>query len=66
MKQVIAIIRPYLAEKGPRELAAGPTRSVQLAKSKDLEDRRIRQYSAGEFKISLYQLEILMWVEDFA
>ncbi len=68
MKQVIAIVRPYLAEKVLEKPAARAARSAGGARSQGLwsSEDYLDEYRAGEFEsVFLPKVEILMWVEDF-
>ena len=68
MKQVIAIVRPYLAEKVLDNLRLAPLEALALREVKGFGRQKnyLDEYRANEFEsVFLPKIEILMWVDDF-
>jgi nitrogen regulatory protein PII len=68
MKQVIAIVRPYLAEKVLENLKLAPLEALAVREVKGFGRQKnyLDEYKAGEFEsVFLPKVEISMWVEDF-
>lgn len=68
MKQVIAIIRPYLAEKVLENLRLAPLEALAVREVKGFGRQKsyLDEYRSGEFEsLFLPKVEILMWVDDF-
>ena len=68
MKQVIAIVRPYLAEKVLENLRLAPLEALAVREVKGFGRQKnyLDEYRAGEFEsVFLPKVEILMWVDDF-
>jgi nitrogen regulatory protein P-II 1 len=67
MKQVIAIIRPYLAEKLLDHLKLAPLEALQVSEVKGFGRQKsyLDQYSSTEFSLSfLPKVEVTLWVDD--
>lgn len=68
MKQVIAIVRPYLAEKVLENLRLAPLEALAVREVKGFGRQKnyLDEYRTGEFEsVFLPKVEILMWVDDF-
>ena len=68
MKQVIAIVRPYLAEKVLENLRLAPLEALAIREVKGFGRQKnyLDEYRAGEFEsVFLPKVEISMWVDDF-
>lgn len=67
MKQVIAIVRPYLAERVIENLRLAPLEAliVQEVKGHGRQKSYLKDYSESEYDLAfLPKVEITMWVED--
>ena len=67
MKQIIAIIRPYLAEKVLEALSSVPVESCDVCEVKGYGRQKnyLDQYADGEYSAAfLPKVEIVAWVED--
>lgn len=67
MKQVIAIIRPYLAEKLLHRLERAPLEAIQVREAKGYSRQKnyLDEYRDTEFSLAfLPKVEIVMWVDD--
>lgn len=67
MKQVIAIVRPYLAERVLENLKLAPLEALAVREVKGFGRQKnyLEEYQAGEFEsVFLPKVEILMWVDD--
>jgi len=67
MKQVIAIVRPYLAERVIENLRLAPLEalSVQEVQGFGRQKNYLADYSENEYGLAfLPKVEITMWVED--
>jgi nitrogen regulatory protein P-II 1 len=67
MKQIIAIIRPYLAEKLLEGLRLSPLEALQVAEVKGYGRQKsyLDQYSSTEFSLAfLPKIELSLWVDD--
>lgn len=67
MKQIIAIVRPYLAEKVLEGLKRAPVEAltVQEVKGYGRQKNYLDQYSDTEYSLAfLPKVEIILWVED--
>ncbi|MFO1063124.1 MAG: P-II family nitrogen regulator [Pirellulales bacterium] len=68
MKQVIAIVRPYLAEKVLENLRLAPLEALAVREVKGFrrQKRYLEEYRTGDCEsVFLPKVEILMWVDDF-
>lgn len=68
MKQVIAIVRPYLAEKVLENLRLAPLEALAVREVKGFGRQKnyLDEYRASEFEsVFLPKVEIQMWVDDF-
>ena len=68
MKQVIAIVRPHLAERVIENLRFAPLEGlmVQEVKGYGRQKSYLENYSESEYGLAfLPKVEITMWVEDF-
>lgn len=68
MKQVIAIVRPYLAERVLENLRLAPLEALAVREVKGFGRQKnyLDEYRAGDFEsVFLPKVEILMWVDDF-
>ena len=68
MKQVIAIIRPYLAEKVLENLRLAPLEAliVREVKGYGRQKSYLQDYSDSEYGLAfLPKVEITLWVDDF-
>ncbi len=68
MKQVIAIVRPYLAERVIENLRLAPLEAlmVQEVKGYGRQKSYLEDYGDSEYgRAFLPKVEISMWVEDF-
>lgn len=67
MKQVIAIVRPYLAEKVLENLRRAPLEALSVAEVKGFGRQKsyLDEYSESEYSLAfLPKVEITMWVDD--
>jgi nitrogen regulatory protein PII len=67
MKQVIAIIRPYLAERVLDNLRLAPLEALSVREVKGFGRQKnyLAEYSDSEYGLAfLPKVEITMWVED--
>ena len=67
MKQIIAIIRPYVAEKVLEALSSVPVESCDICEVKGYGRQKnyLDQYADGEYSAAfLPKVEIVVWVED--
>ena len=68
MKQVIAIVRPYLAERVLENLRLAPLEALMVREVKGFGRQKsyLKDYSDSEYGLAfLPKVEITMWVEDF-
>ncbi len=68
MKQVIAIVRPFLVEKILETLKRSPLESLQIREVKGFGRQKnyLHEYGDTEFSLAfLPKVEITLWVEDF-
>ncbi|MEZ6134572.1 MAG: P-II family nitrogen regulator [Pirellulaceae bacterium] len=68
MKQVIAIIRPYLAERVLENLRLAPLEALMVREVKGFGRQKsyLQDYKDSEYELAfLPKVEITMWVEDF-
>ena len=68
MKQVIAIIRPYLAEKVLENLRLAPLEAliVREVKGYGRQKSYLQDYSDSEYGLAILpKVEITLWVDDF-
>lgn len=67
MRQVIAIVKPYLAEKILESLRLAPLEAVHVREVKGMGRQKsyLDQYTESEYsKVFLPKVEITAWVED--
>ena len=67
MKQIIAIVRPYLAEKVLDSLKSVPIESCDVCEVKGYGRQKnyLDQYADGEYSAAfLPKVEIIVWAED--
>ena len=67
MKQIIAIVRPFLAEKILESLRFAPLEALQVREVKGFNRQKnsLDRYGEGEFSmVFLPKVEIVMWVDD--
>ncbi len=67
MKQVIAVIRPYLAERVLENLRLAPLEALMVREVKGFGRQKstLHDYSDSEYGLAfLPKVEITMWVED--
>lgn len=67
MKQVIAVIRPYIAERLLENLRLAPLEALQVTEVKGFGRQKsyLDQYSASEYSVAfLPKVEITMYVDD--
>jgi nitrogen regulatory protein PII len=67
MKQIIAIIRPYIAEKLLENLRLAPLEALQVTEVKGFGRQKsyLDQYSASEYSLAfLPKVEITIYVDD--
>lgn len=67
MKQIIAIVKPFLAEKILDSLRFAPLEALQVREVKGFNRQKnsLDRYDDGEFsKAFLPKVEIVMWVDD--
>jgi nitrogen regulatory protein P-II 1 len=67
MKQIVAIIRPYLAERLLAGLRLSPLEALQVAEVKGYGRQKsyLDQYSSTEFSLAfLPKIELSLWVDD--
>ncbi len=68
MKQVIAIVRPYLAERVLENLRMAPLEALMVREVKGFGRQKsyLQDYHDSEYEFTfLPKVEITMWVEDF-
>ncbi|HBE67664.1 MAG TPA: transcriptional regulator [Planctomycetaceae bacterium] len=68
MKQVIAIVRPYLAERVLENLRMAPLEALMAREVKGFGRQKsyLEDYADSEYGLAfLPKVEITMWVEDF-
>lgn len=68
MKQVIAIVRPYLAERVLENLRMAPLEALMAREVKGFGRQKsyLEDYADTEYGLAfLPKVEITMWVEDF-
>lgn len=68
MKQVIAIVRPYLAERVLENLRLAPLEALMVHEVKGYGRQKnyLAEYGDSEYGLAfLPKVEITMWVEDF-
>ena len=68
MKQVIAVVRPYLAERVIENLRFAPLEALMVQEVKGFGRQKsyLENYSDSEYGLAfLPKVEITMWVEDF-
>lgn len=68
MKQVIAIVRPYLAQRVLENLKMAPLEALMAREVKGFGRQKsyLEDYSDSEYGFAfLPKVEITMWVEDF-
>lgn len=67
MKQIIAIVKPFLAEKIIESLRFAPLEALQVREVKGFNRQKnsLDRYGEGEFSMAfLPKVEIIMWVDD--
>ncbi len=67
MKQVIAIVRPYLAQRVIENLKMAPLEALMVREVKGFGRQKsyLEEYRESEFALAfLPKVEITMWVED--
>ena len=67
MKQIIAIVKPFLAEKILDSLRFAPLEALQVREVKGFNRQKnsLDRYDEGEFSMAfLPKVEIVMWVDD--
>lgn len=67
MKQIIAIVKPFLAEKILDSLRFAPLEALQVREVKGFNRQKntLDRYDEGEFAMAfLPKVEIIMWVDD--
>ncbi|MBS0209092.1 MAG: P-II family nitrogen regulator [Planctomycetes bacterium] len=67
MKQVVAIVKPYLAEKVLDSLKRAPLEAVSVTEVKGYGRQKnyLDQYAGSEYSLAfLPKVEIELWVED--
>ena len=67
MKQVIAIVKPFVAEKVLENLRFAPLEALQVREVKGFNRQKnsLDRYEEGEFsKTFLPKVEIILWVDD--
>lgn len=68
MKQVIAIVRPYLAERVLDNLRLAPLEALMVREVKGFGRQKsyLKEYRKSEYGFAfLPKVEITMWVDDF-
>lgn len=68
MKQVTAVVRPYLAERVIENLRFAPLEALMVQEVKGFGRQKsyLENYSDSEYSLAfLPKVEITMWVEDF-
>ena len=68
MKQVIAVVRPYLAQRVIDNLRLAPLEALMVQEVKGFGRQKsyVDSYCEGEYSLAfLPKVEITMWVEDF-
>lgn len=68
MKQVIAIVRPYLAQRVLDNLRLAPLEALMVREVQGFGRQKnyLKNYSDSEYNLTfLPKVEITMWVEDF-
>ena len=67
VKQVVAIVKPYLAEKVLENLRRAPLEALSVTEVKGFGKQKsyLSEYSKSEYaEVFLPKIEITMWVED--
>jgi len=67
MKQIIAIVKPFLAEKILQSLRFAPLEALQVREVKGFNRQKnsLDRYGDGDFsKAFLPKVELIMWVDD--
>ncbi|GIW92006.1 MAG: nitrogen regulatory protein P-II [Pirellulaceae bacterium] len=67
MKQIIAIVRPFLAEKVLENLKRAPLEALSVREVKGFGRQKsyLDQYSESEYSlVFLPKVEIMLWVDD--
>lgn len=67
MKQVIAIVKPFVAEKILESLRFAPLEAIQVREVKGFNRQKnaLDRYGDGDFSTAfLPKIEIVMWVDD--
>lgn len=67
MKQIIAIVKPFLAEKVLESLKRAPLEAIHVREVKGFGRQKsyLDKYSEGEFSMAfLPKVEICLWVDD--
>ena len=67
MKQIVAIVKPYLAEKVLESLKRAPLEAVSVREVKGYGRQKsyLDQYGDSEYSLAfLPKVEIIMWVDD--
>ena len=67
MQQIIAIIRPYLADKLLENLRLAPLEAIQVTEVKGFgrQKTNLDQYSSSEYSLAfLPKIELTLWVDD--
>ncbi len=68
MKQIIAIIRPYLADRLLENLRLAPLEALQISEVKGFgrQKSHLDQYSSTEYSLAfLPKVEVTLWVDDY-
>ena len=67
MKQIVAIVKPYLAEKVLESLKRGPLEAVSVREVKGYGRQKsyLDQYGDSEYSLAfLPKVELILWVDD--
>ena len=67
MKQIVAVVKPYLAEKVLESLKRAPLEAVSVREVKGFGRQKnyLDQYAGSEYSLAfLPKVEIDLWVED--
>jgi len=67
MKQVVAIVKPYLAEKVLEALRHAPLEACSVSEVKGYSRQKsyLSEYHGGEYALAyLPKVEIILWVDD--
>src|ERR1700692_4430942 len=67
MKQVIAIVKPFLVEKIPDALRRAPLEAVSVSEVKGMSKQKsyLDHYADSEYSLTfLPKVEITLWVDD--